>query len=129
MDGQRFLASGDFDQNDLGIDINLNLWTPIIDQYSPIAYCIALYIHVEVCKHSGFETCYRRSLGLCHIIQGASLFHEIAEECSKCSMMQKKYLNVVMEPISDQQLTHLHFTQLFVIWMDLMIHMFKDMKG
>ena len=105
MDGQKFLASGDFDQNALGIDINLNLWTPLIDRYSPIAYCIALYIHVEVCKHSGFETCYRTSLGLCHIIQGASLFREIAEECSKCSMMRKKYLDVAMGPISDRQLT------------------------
>ena len=90
MDGQRFLMSGDFDQKVLGIDINLNLWTPLIDRYSPIAYSIALYIHIEVCKHAGFETCYRTSLGLCHIIQGASLFREIAEECSKCSMMRKK---------------------------------------
>ena len=105
MDGQRFLVSGDFDQKALGLDINLNLWTPLIDRYSPIAYSIALYIHIEICKHAGFETCYRTSLGLCHIIQGASLFREIAEECSKCSMMRKKYLDVIMGPISDQQLT------------------------
>ena len=77
----------------------------MLDRYSPIAYSIASYVHNHVGKHAGYETCYRLSLGYCHIIQGASLFREISEECSRCKMMRKKYIEAVMGPISDRQLT------------------------
>ena len=79
--------------------------TPMLDRHSPIAYSIASFIHNQVGKHAGYETCYRLSLGFCHIIQGASLFREISEECSKCNMRRKKYIQAVMGPISSHQLT------------------------
>ena len=105
MDGQRFISAGGFDVNSLGMEVQLDMMTPMLDRYSPIAYSIANFIHHEVGKHAGFETSYRLSLGYCHIIQGASLFREIGEECSKCAMIRKKYLEVVMGPVSDFQLT------------------------
>ena len=79
--------------------------TPMLDRHSPIAYSIASFIHNQVGKHAGYESCYRLSLGFCHIIQGASLFREISEECSKCRMRRKKHIEAVMGPVSDHQLT------------------------
>ena len=103
LDGQRFISTGGFKQDSLGMELQVR--TPMLDRYSPIAYSIASYVHNHVGKHAGYETCYRLSLGYCHIIQGASLFREISEECSRCKMMRKKYIEVVMGPISDHQLT------------------------
>ena len=105
MDGQRFITTGGFNEDSLGMEVNLNMWTPMLDRYSPIAYSIASFIHNQVGKHAGYETCYRLSLGYCHIIQGASLFREISEECCKCKMMRRKYIEAVMGPVSDHQLT------------------------
>ena len=105
LDGQRFVMTGGFDKDSLGLEVDLNLSTPLLDRYSPIAYSIAWFIHNQVAKHAGIETCYRLSLSFCHILQGASLFREIAEECTKCKMLRKKYLQAFMGPISPHQLT------------------------
>ena len=105
MDGQRFIITGGFTEENLGNEIQLNLMTPMLDRYSPIAYSIASFIHNQVGKHAGYETCYRLSLGFCHIIQGASLFREIAEECAKCKMRRRKHIEAVMGPVSGHQLT------------------------
>ena len=83
MEGQRFIVAGGFDEDSLGLEVQLNLMTPMLDRYSPIAYSIANYIHHEVAKHAGFETCYRLSLNYCHILQGASLMREIVQYAKK----------------------------------------------
>ena len=105
MDGQRFLATGNFDENNLGLDIGLSLMTPLVERHSPIAYSIALFIHNCVGKHAGYESCYRLSLSYVHILQGASLFKILGEECSQCHRIRKKYLEVVHGPVSPYQLT------------------------
>ena len=105
MDGQRFISAGGFDKKGLGMEVQLDMMTPMLDRHSPIAYSIANFVHHEVGKHAGYETSYRLSLGYCHIMQGAGLFREIGEECSKCAMIRKKYIEVVMGPVSDFQLT------------------------
>ena len=105
MDGQRFITTAGFNEDNLGSEVQLNMMTPMLDRHSPIAYSIASFIHNQVGKHAGYETCYRLSLGFCHIVQGASLFREISEECSKCKMNRKKYIEAVMGPVSDHQLT------------------------
>ena len=81
------------------------MMTPLLDRYSPIAYSVANYVHHELGKHAGYEPCFRISLGYCHVIQGASLFREISDECAKCSMIRRKYIEVIMGPVSDHQLT------------------------
>ena len=105
MDGQRFITTAWFNEDSLGNEVQLNMMTPMLDRHSPIAYSIASFIHNQVGKHAGYETCHRLSLGFCHIIQGASLFREISEECSKCKMRRKKYIEAVMGPVSSHQLT------------------------
>ena len=105
QDGQRFVETAEFGATSLGLEAGLHLMTPLIDRHSPIAYSIGLYIHDSVGKHAGFETCYRLSLEYVHIIQGASLFKIIGDECSKCAKIRKKYLEVAMGPISKHQLS------------------------
>ena len=103
-DGQRLMQTGGCDIDDIGAEIGLNLMTPLVDRYSPIAYSIAMFIHNQVGRHAGYETCFRLSLEYCHIIQGSSLFKQLGQECSKCKMMRKKYLDCIMGPVSDHQL-------------------------
>ena len=79
--------------------------TPVLDRYFHISYSVAYFVHSELANHAGFETCFRFSLSYCHIIQASSLFREIGEECSKCSIIRKKFLDVLMGPVSDHQLT------------------------
>ena len=105
MEGQRFIMTSEFDKDSVGQEVQLDLMTPVLDRFSPISYSIACFIHHEVGKHAGSETCYRLSLSFCHILQGASLFREIGEECAKCAMIRKKFIDVVMGPVSDHQLT------------------------
>ena len=68
MDGQRFLQTGEFGEENFGLDIGLNLLTPLVDRYSMIAMSIAIWIHHKVSDHAGYETCYRESLNYFHII-------------------------------------------------------------
>ena len=105
MEGQRFIMTSEFDEDSVGQEVQLDLMTPVLDRYSSISYSIASFIHHEVGKHAGSETCYRLSLSFCHILQGAGLFREIGEECAKCAMIRKKFIDVVMGPVSDHQLT------------------------
>ena len=105
LDGQRLIQAAEFSADSLGTEIGLNLLTPVIERYSPIALSIAQYIHHEVAWHAGFETCFRQSMEYCFIIQGHSLFKEIGNECIKCHKLRRKFMESVMGPVSDVQLT------------------------
>ena len=105
QNGRRFLQSGEFPTDSLGLEIGLNLMTPLLDRWSPISYSIAMFIHHIVGKHAGYETCHRLALEYCHIIQASALFKQIGEECMMCAKLRKKYLDVVFGPVSDIQLT------------------------
>ena len=105
QDGQRFLITGEFPTDSLGLEIGLNMKTPLLDRWSPISYSVAMFIHELVARHGGYETCHRLALEYVHIIQGASLFRQIGDECSKCARIRKKYLEVIFGPVSDSQLT------------------------
>ena len=104
LDGQKFIITAGLEESGLA-NCNLNMRTPLVDRHSPLAYSIADFVHRVVCKHRGYETCYRMSLNFCHIIQGMGLFKELAEDCVKCKMLRKKCLEVAMGPINDAQLT------------------------
>ena len=79
MDGQRFITTAGLNEDNLGNEVQLNMMTSMLDSHSPIAYSIASFIHNQVGKNAGYgyDSCYRLSLGFCHIIQGESLFREI----------------------------------------------------
>ena len=105
LDTQRLIVTGGFPADSIGKEIGLNMKTPLVDRWSPIAYSIALFIHELVSLHAGFETCVRLSLEYVHIIQATSLYRQLGEECGKCSMLRSKYLDTVFGPVSDNQLT------------------------
>ena len=105
LDGQRLVEAADLGIDSLGMEIGLNLMTPLVDRWSPIAYSIALFIHEKVGRHAGYETCSRLSLEYCHILQSPSLFKQISDECSGCKKIRKRYLEVSMGPVNDNQLT------------------------
>ena len=41
MAGQRFVVAGGFGKNSLGLEVGMNLMTPVLDRWSPISYSIA----------------------------------------------------------------------------------------
>ena len=69
----------------------INVRTPIIDRFSPLAYSFAQYIHYEVSNHAGLETCNRLSLERVYIVQGLSLYKEISDECIKCKIKRRRF--------------------------------------
>ena len=85
--------------------LNVNMRTPIIDRYSPLAYSIAQYIHYIVSGHAGLETCNRLSLERVFILQGVSLFREISNECIKCKIKRRRFLEISMGPVGEHNLT------------------------
>ena len=48
--------------------LGVNVQTPILERYSPVAYAMADYIHWDVSKHAGMETCNRLCLERVHIL-------------------------------------------------------------
>ena len=43
LDGQRFLKTGEFAEDNIGLDIGLHLLTPLVERNSAIAMSIAMY--------------------------------------------------------------------------------------
>ena len=76
----------------------LNLFTPVVDRWSPIAYSIGLWIHRDVGNHSGFETTYRHSLNFCYVTHGLSLFEEIGKACMHCCKLRTRFIQSSMCP-------------------------------
>ena len=93
-------AELEVDLGSMGIRTKL----PVLDRHSPLAYSIAQYIHWDLAVHRGAETCSRLSMEHVHIIQGAALFREIAQNCPRCAMKRKRYLDASFGPIRENQL-------------------------
>ena len=104
IDGMNFQQTGGMSVSGLG-DLGLKGFTPVIDRYSPLAYCIGRHIHWNLACHRGIETCYRFSLEHVHIVQGVNLFKELAEECIRCKLKRKKFVEMPMGLISEHQLS------------------------
>ena len=85
--------------------LGINVRTPIIERFSPLAYAFAQYIHYEVSNHAGLETCNRLSLERVFILQGLSLYKEISDECIKCKIKRRKFLEMSMGPIGPHNLS------------------------
>ena len=80
-------------------ELNINLGSlgikfhaPYLDRYSPLSYLIAQHVHQKLAPHQGVETQSRISLEQVHIMQGMCLYKEILQECIRCNMRRKKFL-------------------------------------
>ena len=104
LDSMSFTEIGDLGLTDLPA-MGVKPHVPVIDRHSPLAYCIAQHIHWNVSHHRGIETCNRISLQHCSIVQGMTLYKELAEECIWCAKKRKKMIEISMGPISGHQLS------------------------
>ena len=80
IDGMSFEQTGGLVISDLG-DMGIKALTPILDRFSPLAYCIARHVHWNLRRHNGVETCNRICLEHVSIMQGGNLFKELGKEC------------------------------------------------
>ena len=99
LEGQRFLQTGGFEELDVLKSQGINIWCPVIDRWSPLAYSIGEHIHTVVQKHGGMETCYRASHSFVHIIKGYSLFQELGEDCTQCKRINKRFVEAAFGPV------------------------------
>ena len=104
VDGMRFAEMGDLNLPELHI-MGVKAHVPILDRYSPLSYSIAKHVHDNIALHRGIETCNRFSLQHVFIMQGMSLYKEVAVDCIRCAMKKRKLIEVTMGPISDHQLS------------------------
>ena len=77
---------------------NINLFTPVVDRWSPLAYSLADWIHKDIAIHSGHESTFRKSLNYCFILQGLCLFEEIGSSCVLCAKLRAQFIQATMGP-------------------------------
>ena len=93
------------DSIDIETFTGVNFKVPLVDQHSPLAVSIALYLHYRKYPHRGAETLHRLSLQHCKILKGRQLFTHIAHECCYCKRLGKKLAEQMMGPLSFTQTT------------------------
>ena len=105
-DEQTLRAIGDLENIvNLGEYTGFNFNVPILHRYLPLALQIATHIHYDILSHKGMETCYRLSLNHAYILQGRAVYRSIVENCVKCKILRKKYLEVEMGPLHETQIS------------------------
>lgn len=106
VEGQTLrLVGGLENSKDLQSLTGINFQVPVLDKHSPMAVSIALHLHYQVVKHKGYETTYRMSLQFARILQGRILLKDVSEDCMYCKRLRLSYLQQMMGPLSDLQLT------------------------
>ena len=85
----------------------VNYKLPVFDYYSPLSWSIANHLHYDKpeYRHKGYESLHRLSLLHCNILNGRKIFMNITQDCVFCKKMSKKYMEQVMGPLTDSQLT------------------------
>ena len=103
-----------------GIDFN----APMMSRFSPVAICLANYLHYDVHRHKGHESIYRLSLQHIMIIKGRSLFKEISDDCVLCMKLRRKYVEAMMGPLADCQLSisPVFYDTVMDLWGDLRVY-------
>ena len=100
--GLDYIHTGELNIN-LG-SLGIKVHAPVLDRYSPLAYSVAQHVHWNLAPHRGMETHHRVSLEHVHILQGMSLFKELSQECIRCHMRRKRYLEAKMGGVKPEQL-------------------------
>ena len=74
---------------------------PVMDQYSPVAIAIAMEIHWQHpdVQHTGIESMLRQTLSVTHIIGGRHLTKSVKRICTRCRLLYKNRIDVVMGPL------------------------------
>ena len=105
MQGMEFLETAEVDV-DVGMGaMGIRTSLPVLDRHSPLSYAFAHHVHWDLAMHRGAETCDRMSLENVYIIKGAALYREVGENCPRCAIKRKKYLETAFGPFRESQLT------------------------
>ena len=62
-------------------------------------------MHYHVAPHRGSESVYRVSLQHAKVIGGKALYKAVEEDCIRCKILKKKYIEQMMGPLADSQLS------------------------
>ena len=99
--------SGVKDMCDVMIDLSSKtFWVPLVDRHSPFAYSIVneVHWHNKEAKHTGVEKTLRYTMQYAHILEGRSLVSIVRKSCTKCRLLAKEQLKVIMGPVSKHNL-------------------------
>ena len=101
LDGQEVLSPVDtmFDLDPL------HFVKPVVDRYSPVAYCIMVYAHGTLGRHRNSAATLRISRTIAYILRGRELAIEVREACRYCTRYRAKLVKVEMGKIHDTRLT------------------------
>ena len=106
LEGQELQVVGFLkDTLDLETFTGVKFCVPLVSKTSPLAISIALHVHYNVSKHKGAESTFRLSLQHARILQGKQLFKDVAKNCDFCKRLRCKYVEQLMGPYSDTQLS------------------------
>ena len=79
---------------------------PVMDQHLPVAISIAMEVHwyhPDV-QHRGLEAILSQMQNIAHIIGGRRLAKAITRACTRCRIMNKESIDVIMGPIQNVNL-------------------------
>ena len=103
----RILSSQEFGGNLTLTDVMIDLTTstfaiPIVEHFSPFAFSIVNEVHWyhPVAMHSGNETVLRYTLKYAHIIEGRDIVRSFRKDCTRCRILAKRTVDVIMGPVS-----------------------------
>ena len=82
----------------------LSFNVPVLDRYSPVAYCIMVYAHTTLTHHGGAISTLRESMSVAHILRGRDLAIEIRKDCAFCKRYKAKTLAAEMGKIHPAQI-------------------------
>ena len=106
LEGQELKMMGELDEMlDLESFTGVKFKVPLIEKNSPLAVAIAFHIHYNVAAHKGSEPVYRVSLQHAKVIAGKSLYMAVEEDYVRCKILKKKYVEQMMGPLADSQIT------------------------
>ena len=92
--------------SDVCIDLSMGSFcVPIIDKFSPLTFAVINEVHWYDNEAITPETRLMRFVQkIVHIIEGRSLVSQLRKECPRCHYLRKRYIDVVMGPISSDNL-------------------------
>ena len=83
----------------------LSFVKPVVDRYSPIAYSIMVYCHININHHQNAISTLRESFNIAHIIGGRDLANEVRASCTFCRRFRSKLLEVEHGKVHKNRLT------------------------
>ena len=87
-----------------GLDVEpLMFVKPVVDRYSPLAYCIMSYAHATLARHRNVAETVRESRTIAYIFGGRDLAIEIREACPYCRRYKARLITRSMGKLHDNR--------------------------